>query len=55
MPEFEIRKTLTFVEEVHHENGPVADRPRQRGAVIAIVSTPFAGAYTRICSLRWKF
>jgi len=45
MPEFPLRKTSVIIEEIHHENGPVASSPRRRGAVIAIVKNPFAGAY----------
>jgi len=45
MPEFKLRKTLTFVETIHHENGPVAAEPRMRAAVVAIVANPFAGEY----------
>ena len=45
MPEFPIRKTSTIVEEIHHENGPAPITPRRRGAIIAIVNNPFAGAY----------
>lgn len=45
MPEFTLRKTVTFIEEIHHDNGPVAARPRLRGAIIALVKNPFAGVY----------
>lgn len=45
MPEFILRKTLTFVETIHHEGGPVSGSPRVRAAVVAIVSNPFAGKY----------
>lgn len=45
MPEFILRKTLTFVETIHHESGPITGSPRMRAAVVAIVSNPFAGKY----------
>ncbi len=45
MPEFKLRKTLTFIETIHHENGPAPSNPRKRAAVAAIVSNPFAGGY----------
>ena len=45
MAEFKLRKTLTFIETIHHEFGPTPDEPRKRAAVIAIVSNPFAGKF----------
>lgn len=45
MPEPKIRKFLTVVEEIRHEGGPVADTPLKRGAVLAVIENPFAGAY----------
>ena len=45
MPEFTIRKTLLFVEDIHHENGPTPTQPRRRAAMIALVKNPFAGTY----------
>lgn len=45
MPEFPIRKTSLVVEEIFHEGGPAADRPRRRAAAIAVVKNPFAGRY----------
>jgi hypothetical protein len=45
MPEVKIRKMQTFVEEVHHEFGPVAETPYRRAAVVAVIANPFAGAY----------
>ena len=41
----EIRKFATFVEEVFHEGGPVAERPLKLGAIAAVVRNPFAGRY----------
>ena len=45
MPDFTLRKTMTFVEDIHHENGPTPAEPRRRAAVVAIVQNPFAGVY----------
>lgn len=45
MPEFPIRKTSLVVEEIFHEGGPVAERPRRRAAAMAVVANPFAGRY----------
>ena len=46
MPDFTLRKMLTFIEDIHHEGGPPPAQPRRRAAVVAIVSNPFAGGYT---------
>ena len=45
MADFTLRKTMTFVEDIHHENGPTPAKPRRRAAVVAIVQNPFAGVY----------
>jgi hypothetical protein len=45
MPEPKVRKILTTVEEIRHEGGPVADKPLLRGAILAVIENPFAGAY----------
>ena len=45
MSEFKLRKTLIFIEDIHHENGPTPAQPRQRVAIIALVRNPFAGTY----------
>lgn len=45
MPEVEIRKFASVVEEVFHEGGPRATKPLRRAAVIAVIRNPFAGAY----------
>lgn len=45
MPDIEIRKVATFVEEIFHEGGPKANVPHKRGAVIAIIANPYAGRY----------
>ena len=45
MPIVKVRKFLVSVEEVFHEGGPVAATPQRRGAVLAVIANPFAGAY----------
>ena len=45
MPIVKVRKFLVSVEEVFHEGGPVAATPQRRGAVLAVIENPFAGAY----------
>lgn len=45
MPEIEIRKIVTVVEEIFHEGGPSADIPLRRAAILAVIHNPFAGAY----------
>ncbi|WP_127900792.1 amino acid synthesis family protein [Solirhodobacter olei] len=45
MPDFPIRKTMIFVEDIHHDGGPVAKLPRRRAAIVAVVANPYAGAY----------
>lgn len=45
MPDVVIRKTLTCVEEIFHENGPRPERTLKRGWVMAVIENPFAGRY----------
>ncbi len=45
MPDPSIRKTLTVVEEILHEGGPVSTAPLRRAAVLAVIANPFAGRY----------
>ncbi len=45
MPEFPIRKIAVLNEEIRHDGGPVAEKPRRRAAAFAIVKNPFAGRY----------
>jgi hypothetical protein len=45
MPDFPLRKTMLFMEEIHHENGPAPAVPRVRAAIVALVKNPFAGRY----------
>lgn len=46
MPDFPLRKTALFVEDIHHDGGPAPERPRRRAALAALVGNPFAGGYT---------
>lgn len=45
MPDVKVRKFVVSVEEIHHEGGPVASVPPKRGAVLAVIENPYAGAY----------
>lgn len=45
MPEFILRKTLVFVEDIVHEFGPPPALPRRRAAILALVSNPYAGRH----------
>lgn len=45
MPDVEIRKIITSVEEIYHEGGPRAAAPQRRAAVMAVIKNPFAGRY----------
>lgn len=45
MPDVKVRKFLISVEEIHHEGGPAAAVPPKRGAVLAVIENPYAGAY----------
>lgn len=45
MPEPQIRKILTCVEEIRHEGGPAPAKPLLRASVLAVIANPFAGRY----------
>ena len=45
MPEVEIRKIVTTVEEIHHEGGPPANTPHRRASIMAVIRNPYAGVY----------
>ena len=47
MPEVQVRKKVTAVEEIFHEGGPVATTPLRRAAAIAVIHNPFAGQYVK--------
>jgi hypothetical protein len=43
--DFRLRKLSILIDEAHHDGGSEAINPRQRAAVLAVVSNPFAGRY----------
>lgn len=45
MPDFTLRKTMVFVEDIHHDGGPAPAVPRRRAAIVALVRNPFAGTH----------
>ena len=45
MPDVKVRKFLVSVEEIHHEGGAVPAVLPRRGAVLAVIENPYAGAY----------
>ncbi len=46
MLDFTLRKTMVFIEDVHHDGGPAPTHPRRRAAIVALVANPFAGDYS---------
>ena len=47
MPEVELRKRVIVVEEIFHEGGPVAAKPLQKAAALAVIGNPFAGKFVK--------
>ncbi len=45
MPDVNVRKILTSVEEIWHEGGPVAANPPRRASALAVIENPFAGYF----------
>src|ERR1700756_4474254 len=45
MPDVQVRKKFTAIEEIFHEGGPVVSVPLRRGAAMAVIHNPFAGSY----------
>jgi hypothetical protein len=45
MTDIDVRKWVTFTEEVNHEGGPAADPPLVKAAVGAVIKNPYAGRY----------
>jgi len=45
MPEVNLRKRIVVVEEIFHEGGPRTAKPHLRGAIVAVIQNPYAGAY----------
>ena len=42
----EVRKYVTFIEEIHQEGGRALDRPLRKVAVAAVLKNPYAGAWS---------
>ncbi len=40
-----LRKIVTYVEDIRHDGGPVLEKPARKGWVAAIIQNPFAGRY----------
>lgn len=40
-----IRRIFTHIEDIFHEFGPAPARPLRRGAIVAVVTNPFAGRF----------
>jgi Amino acid synthesis len=47
MPDVILRKTISALEEIFHEGGPVAATPHRRASVLAIIRNPYAGRYVQ--------
>lgn len=45
MPEPQVRKIVTLLEEIRHEGGPPPERPVLRAAALAVIANPFAGGH----------
>src|ERR1700683_1010209 len=45
MPEVQIRKRLSLVEEIFHEGGPIASKPLRRATALVVIRNPYARAY----------
>ncbi len=45
MPDVELRKLSSCVEEIYHEGGPPSAIPLRRAAVLAVISNPYAGRF----------
>src|SRR5258707_15127928 len=47
MPEVQIRKKVTVLEEIFHEGGPPSAVPLRRAAALTVILNPFAGRYVQ--------
>ena len=47
MPDFTLRKTMIFIEEIRHDGGPAPALPRRRAA-------PTPGATSPTCCPAWR-
>lgn len=46
MKPLEVRKWVTFVEEISHDGGPPVDEPLVKAAVAAVIRNPYAGRWS---------
>lgn len=44
---FRLRKIVTVTEDIHHDQGPPPPSPVRKGAIMAVVSNPYAGRYVQ--------
>jgi hypothetical protein len=47
MPEVQVRKKFTAVEDIFHEGGPPSPAPLRRAVVLAVIRNPFASSYVK--------
>ncbi len=45
MADFTLRKLVVVIEDINHDGGPMANPPRQRAAILALVANPYAGRF----------
>jgi Amino acid synthesis len=45
MSSIKLRRSVTGIEDIWHEGGPVAATPRRRGWSLAVIANPFAGKF----------
>ena len=45
MTEISVRKSQLILDKIWHDGGPAAEEPRRRGAILTVISNPFAGRY----------
>ena len=45
MPDINLRKMVTGIEDIFHEGGPISSVPRKRGWCLAVITNPYAGKY----------
>lgn len=45
MSDFPVRRISLLIEDILHEGGPAPALPYRRGAIMAVVRSPFAGGY----------
>lgn len=44
---YAVRRWWSFVDEIRHENGPVAEAPLVKAACAVVIGNPFAGTYAQ--------